>query len=405
MRSQFFRKSRCNQITQMTVQTPRNPWQSVWQIATSNYVLAALLLCIAAGLIVTTWLPQMPVANPEAYARWISQVQARFGDTTSPMQTLGLFTVTHSLGFRVLLALLAGSLLLRLIEGGDRLRQHREMVEPTKEWRTLTDTHLPDMLNHLRRRRYRVLGEHPLFQADRWPGAGVFSLLAHGGGLLLLIGLLTTHLWGWRIEGRLVADGESLILPNTQAWVAWDEQTHTLAHSPGITAFIENQVPGILARADDGTGQPLSIQQTTNTEAVTQLVVALIEDQYFAIPGAQLIVRLAPPPNHTVEPDNPVTVQVYRSPPGRLVDEKQVQDKDTISVGDVTLKFTNAPHARLTAVFNPGLWPSALGLVVLVVGLMGNIAWPERRLWLREENEQIETNGAFLPTLAESREV
>ncbi|MEE8306391.1 MAG: hypothetical protein V3R81_03945 [Gammaproteobacteria bacterium] len=389
----------------MIVQTPRDPWRSVWQIVTSNYTLAVLLLGIAAGLIVTTWLPQMPAANPAAYARWLSETQARFGDTTPSMQTLGLFTVTRSLGFRALLALLAGSLLLRLIEGGDRLRQHREMIEQAGEWRTLADVRLSDAVDNLRRRRYRILGEHPFFQADHWPWADVFPSLTYSGGLLLLIGLLITHLWGWRIEGQLVPGGERLTLPNTQAWVAWDEQTHTVAHSPGITAFVENQVPGILARADDGTGQPLSIQQTPDTEAVTQLMVALVEDQYFAIPGAQLIVRLAPQPNHTVEPDNPVTVQVYRSPPGRLVDEREVQGEGTISVDDVTLKLTNAPHARLTAVFNPGLWPSSAGLVALAVGLLGNIAWPARRLWLREEDEQIEASGSSLPPLAESREV
>jgi len=389
----------------MTVQTPRDPWQSVWQIAASDYTLAVLLLGIAAGLIITTWLPQMPVANPAAYARWLSETQARFGDTTPSMQALGLFTVTRSLGFRALLALLAGSLLLRLIEGGDRLRQHREMIEPAEEWRPLANAHLSDTIDNLRRRRYRVLGEHPLFQADRWPWAGVFPALTHGGGLLLLIGLLTTHLWGWRIEGQLIPGGERLTLPNTKAWVAWDEQTHTVTHSPGITAFIENKVPGILAHADDGTGQPLSIQQTPDAEAVTQLMVALVEDQYFAIPGAQLIVRLAPSPNHTIKTDNPVTVQVYRSPLGELVDEREIQNAGTISVDDVTLKLTNAPHARLTTVFNPGLWPSGMGLVTLVVGLLGNIAWPERRLWLREENEQIETSGNSLPALAESREV
>ena len=389
----------------MTVQTLRDPWRSVWQIATSNYTLAALLLSIAAGLTITTWLPQMPASNPAAYARWLAEAQARFGDTTPSMQTLGMFTITRSLGFRTLLALLAGNLLLRLIESIDRLRQHREIIEQAGEWRTLANARLSDTIDNLRRQRYRILGEHPLFQADRWPGAGVFSLLAHGGGLLLLIGLLTTHLWGWRIEGRLVADGESLILPNTQAWVAWDEQTHTVTHSPGITAFIEEKVPGILARADDDAGQPLFIQQTPDTPAITQLTVALVEDQYFAIPEAHLIARLSPQPNHTVENDNPITVQVYHSPPGRLVHEQQVQGEGTISVDDVTLKLTNAPHARLTAVSNPGLWPSSAGLVALALGLLGNIAWPERRLWLREENEQIETSGNSLPPLAESKEV
>jgi hypothetical protein len=71
-----------------------------------------------------------------------------------------------------------------------------------------------------------------------------------------------------------------------------------------------------------------------------------------------------------------------------------------LAVDDVTLTLTHSPYARLTAVFNPGLWPTGLGLAVLVVGLLGGIVWPVRRLWVREENEQIMTLGDALPSLA-----
>jgi len=259
----------------MITQTVRDPWRVAWQIATSDYVIAILLLGIAAGLVITAWLPQMPVADPVAYARWLSETQGRFGNATTAIQALGLLTVTRSLGFRALLALLTGSLLLRLIEGGDRLRRHRETTEPAGEWYTLTDVRLSEATDDLRRRRYRVLGEHPLFQADRWPWGNLFPLLAHGGGLLLLIGLFVTHLWGWRIEGVVIQGSERVTLPDTGTWVKWDESTHDVTHSPGIMALIEEQLPGIQVRADDGAGQPLSLQQTPNAEPVTRLTVAL----------------------------------------------------------------------------------------------------------------------------------
>jgi hypothetical protein len=389
----------------MIAQTARDPWRVAWQIATSDYVIAILLLGIAAGLVITAWLPQMPVANPVAYARWLSETQSRFGNATTAIQALGLLTVTRSLGFRALLALLTGSLLLRLIEGGDRLRRHRETSEPAGEWYTLTDVHLSEATDDLRRQRYRVLGEHPLFQADRWPWGDLFPLLAHGGGLLLLIGLFVTHLWGWRVEGVVIQGSKRVTLPDTETWAKWDENTHDVTHSPGIVVLVEEQLPGIQVRADDGTGRPLSLQQTPDAEPVTRLTVALTGDQYFAIPEVQLIVRLAPHPNHVTEPHSPVLVQLYRSPPGRLVTETEVEGEARLPVDDVTLELTSVSYARLTAIFNPGLWPTGVGILLLAMGLLGSMAWPERRLWLREESERIETTGDPLPTLARNREV
>jgi hypothetical protein len=397
---------------QMIAQTSRDPWRTIWQIAAGDYVLVALLLGIAMGLVITTWLPQMPVANPAAdpvaYAQWFSETQARFGDTTSSLQALGLFTVTRSLAFRILLAILFSVLLLRLVEGYDRLRQHREISEPDGEWHALADVDLLDTTHKLRRRRYRVLGEPPLFQIDRWPWADLLALLAHGGGVLLLIGLLITHLWGWRIEGSIVQSDETFTLPNTKAWVSWDEDTQDVSHSPGITVFVEEQVPGIQIQAADSAGQSLPLQQSPTTAPVPQLLLPLVEDQAFAIPEAQLIVRLVPHSNHAAA-HSYALVQLYRSPLGELVTESQVEEQTTLSVDGVIVEFSTVPHARLTAVFNPGLWPTGIGIVFLVVGLLGNIVWPEHRFWLQENGGQteaagqIETTADPLPALAKAR--
>jgi len=376
----------------------------MWRIATSDGLLAALLLGVAAGLAITVWLPQMPMADPVTYARWLSETQARFGRATSTMQTLGLFTITRSFGFRALLSFLAGCLSLRLIESGDRLRQNREMAEPAGEWQPLAGVCLPDVMDDLRQRHYRVLGDPLLFQADRWPWADLFPSLAHGGALLLLIGLLLTHLWGWRVEGLIVQSGERVALPGTEKWVALDDDARRVMHSPGITTFVEGRGPGVQVSAADGTGRSLSLQQTAEADPVTQLTMALAEDQYFVIPEAQLILRLALEPDHVAEAHSPVLVQVYRSPPGRLETETVVEGDAELTMGEVTLQLASVPYARVSATFNPGLWPTGAGLVLLVAGLLGNVAWPVRRLWLREETERIEGSGDLLPALARGGE-
>jgi len=388
----------------MIAQPPRDPWRVIWQIVTSDVSLAALLIAVAAGLTVTVWLPQMPVADPVAYARWLSEVQAHFGAATQAMRTLGLFTVTHSLGFRILLALLAACLLLRLIESSDRLRQSQEVMEPMGEWRGLTGVCLPDVMDDLRRWRYRVLHQPPLLQADRWPWADLFPLLAHAGALLLLVGLLITHLWGWQVEGLIVQGGEQATLPGTDKWVALDDDARRVTHSPGLVIFVEERGPGVRVSAADSTRRSLPLQQTTEADPVPQLALALTEDQYFAIPEAHLVVRLAPQTGPAAGTHSPVLVQVYRSPPGRLTTETVVEGDADLTVGDVTLKLVSAPYARLTATFNPGLWPTGAGLVLLAAGLLGSMIWPVRRFWLREGTDGVEGSGDLPRALTKDEE-
>ncbi|MFQ6101223.1 MAG: hypothetical protein ACE5OS_08310 [Anaerolineae bacterium] len=392
----------------MIAQTPRDPWRAAWRVATSDGLLAALLLGVAVGLAITSWLPQMPgadpVANPVAHAQWLSETQARFGNATSTMQTLGLFTLTHSLGFRALLALLAGCLLLRLIEGGDRLHRNREMAEPAGEWQALADVSLPDLMNDLRRWHYRVLSKPPFLQADRWPWADLLPLLAQGGALLLLIGLLVTHLWGWRVEGLIVQSGERVTLLGTEKWVALDEDSRGARHSPGIVTFVEERGPGVRASATDSTGHSLSLQQASEADRVTKLTVPLAGDQYFAIPEAQLVIRLAPHPDHAVEAHSSVLVQVYRSPPGWLITETVVEGDAELTVDGVRLKFSSVPYAQIAATFNPGLWPTGIGLVLMGTGLLGSVVWPARRFWLFEETGEIKSSGDLSPVLAKGRE-
>ena len=382
----------------MIAQTPRDPWRAIWQVAISDGLLIALLLGVSFGLTLTAWLPQMPLADPSASAQWLSMTQARFGQATATMQALGLFTITHSFGFRALLALLGGCLLLRLIEGSERFRRNREMAQPAGEWRSLADLNLPDAVSDLRDRRYRVLGESPLFQADRWPWADLFPLLIHTGALLLLAGLLITYLWGWQVEGLIVQSGEQAALDDAEKWVALDKDGRGVTHSPGIVTFVEQRGPGVQASAADETRHPLALYQTTESTPVTQLRIVLTEERYFAIPEAQMVIRLV------AQPEGSVLVQVYRSPPGQLITGQVVEGDAELEVEGVTLEFASVPYARITATFNPGLWPSGIGIVLLLVGLLGSVAWPARRFWLREEAERVQAAGGLPPTLAQSEE-
>jgi hypothetical protein len=305
---------------------------------TGDGLLVILLLAAAAGLLTAAWLPQAPTSSPATYARWLSETQARFGRATQTMQALGLFAIPRSFGFRALLALLGGILLLRLAERGQR---------------TLSP--------------------------GRREVSGLFSLLAHGGGLLLLIGLLVMRLWGWRVEGLIVQGGGRTSVPGTASWVALGGDTLGLTHSAGIAAFVQSRGPGVRVSATDARGHPLVLRQAED-DPRTELTLALTEEQLFAVPEAQLIVHLAPEAGRPIEAHTPVLVQVYSYPPLRLETKTVLEGNAELAVDDVRLRLVSAPYARVTATFNPGLWPSGVGIALVMVGLGGCVLWPPRRL-------------------------
>jgi len=319
----------------MFTQTPRDPWRAVWRVATDDRLLAALLLALAIGLIISVLFRQMPVDGPAAYARWLSETQARLGRATATLQTLGLFTVTRSFGFRTLLALTAACLMLRLIEIGGQLRH-------------------------------------------KWAWAGVFPALAHLGALVLLAGLLVTRLWGWQVRDIVVLVGERATLPNAPGWVALDGDTLKVSHSAWLVTFVETYGPGVHTWASDSAGRPLALQ-TAESDRVAELTVALTEDHYFAIPEARLVVRLTPQPGHPIGAHSPVIVQVYRSPPGELALEDVMEGEASLTVDGVTVHLASKPYARITATFNPGLWPTGAGVAFLTAGVLGSIVLAAHR--------------------------
>jgi cytochrome c biogenesis protein ResB len=84
---------------------------------------------------------------------------------------------------------------------------------------------------------------------------------------------------------------------------------------------------------------------------------------------------------------------------------EEFMEKDMeLAVDDVTLKLASVPYARLTVTSNPGRWPTCTGLALLGLGLLGSIAWPARRLWLREGSEHVEAAGNLPLALVEGRE-
>ena len=368
-----------------------DPWRILWQFLTSDGVLVVLLLATAASVVLTSWIPQQPASDAD-YARWLSQVQVRFGQAVPAMRALGVFSITSSLGFRVLLALVSSCLLIRLVEQVDRLQQGQELSEPSGDWVEVSSRQLRALLSSLRLRRYRVVRGRSVFQVDRWPWAHLFPLVAHGGALLLLAGLLLSRLLGWQVQGLVLQSGQRASLPGVGNWVALTENGAGMTHSPGVVAFFERRGPGVQVRALGDGDQLLQIQLAAEAEPNSEVTIALTEDRYFAIPEAALIARLTP---QSGEAYTRVDVQVYRSPPGEMISEAVTEKggEARVAVEGVTIELTPAPYALATAVDNPARWVVGLGLVLLMLGVVGNVLWSEHCFWLREDEASIAAAG------------
>jgi len=378
----------------MAEQSP-DPWRLIWRFATSDGVLVALLLAIAVAVTLTAWIPQQPASNAE-YAPWFSKMQARFGGATTLMRALGLFSVIPSIGFNLLLALLFGCLLLRLIQGLGRLGAGRPAGEPEGAWEQAVGWDLGELLDTLRRQRYRILNASSLYQVDRHPWSVLLPLVAQAAGLLLLVSLLVTHQLGWQTEGLILQKGERRSLPGNDNWATLTEDGSGVRHSSGVVVFVEESGPGVEVSALNADGEPLELLVSPDADPSTRLSMPLTGDTYFAIPRAELIGRMTA---QSMEPYARADIQIYSSPTGEVIAER-VTDKGgdgIFDVADVTLTLVSAPYARVSATHNPGRLPAALCLIFLMIGIIGSLLWSERRFWLRENGSSIEVAGLFPP--------
>ena len=340
----------------MAVRPRRDPWYLVWRVAVAAGTLAGLLIVTAITLATAALIPQIPLGDAVAYARRISSLQARFGSATQAMRSLGLFSITRSWGFRTLVALIAGCTLLRSIEISGRSRG-RAAGEPG--------------------------GDAPAPSRCLWSAVAgdTLSLLAHAGGLLLIGGLVIAQVSGWQKQGIVLQAGSRVGLPGRDAWVAMTDEG-LVSHSPGVRVLAEEWGPGALVRAVDAAGQQLELQQNPESKPALELPLALVRDPdlatrdaVVAIPEAQLIVRLLPQDGAKGDAPGGLIVQAYRSPSGELATEAVVVGDAAIEVGNVTLEIVGSPYVQLTVARNPGAWPTAVGVIVLLFGRVAKIAW------------------------------
>jgi len=350
-----------------------NPWRLLWRGVTSNHLLGGVLLALALALFMAALLPQTSADGLNSDLEWQAEVQRRFGEVTwfeatrTPLQAIGAFHVADSLGFRLLLAVLALALLARLVDCVEKLWHG---------WREYAS---------LEGKRH----------ANRLPWGEIGSVAIYLGGLMVLVGATITNREGWQTGPLPVAPGESIPLSeNDDLTLRLESLDRDGRHGSGelwrgeekrlsvgdlavgqplaggsVGVYLVGSGSGLRVQAAWNDGQPLQLVSGSDATPKEQPVIAFTEEEprhLVGIPEANLVLLLTMP-----QPEQKSTrpqVQIFEEGSGEFVLEQEISAETIIPVGDVTLTMTTLPFAQVQVVHDRGALLSQVGVIGLIAG-------------------------------------
>lgn len=388
----------------MTTSTPtliRDPWRRVWRGLAGDGALAVVAGGLGLLLALTALLPQTPGNDPIAYSRWLSEVQQRFGGLTAPLTSLGLFTITQSVLFRLALAALGVICAVRLIEAIDQLRALN--VPPEWPAHPIVDLAIAADVAELRARlsgwRLREHGE--IIAVDQHARrSAVSGLMLYSGALGVLLALVLGVFVDRRVDNLSVAPDAPATVSGTpytlrldevsgeQATLALLSQTEVVARGPAalrrpltagsIGVYLQSIGPAVIISATNAAGQPLGLQSTADTPPQPSKLLAFTPDRtegFVAAPEAGVVLQVAPR-------DGGYNVQAYQSATGEILGGRDVAAGETFTVSPVTFHFEPAAFVVVSVVSQPSHWLMIPAALLIVCGVIGGWSRP-RRLWLR----------------------
>jgi hypothetical protein len=366
-----------------------DPWRALWQIATSNYLLAVALLTLAVALLLAAWLPQTSRGELDRDLAWQAEVQQRFGEfgwfdtLRGLLQTVGVFYVTDAVWYRLGLSLLALALLSRLVDSGERL--WRGWRAPTEIDELQTTSGDPE--------------ESPLEtesskKTSRWWGE--FGAAAvYGGGLLILVGATFVSTWGWQAGPLPVPPGESLSLghntglsfrldslaPDGKRGVGelWrDEDTLVSSgeialgrplEGDGVGVYLVGNGFALRVEATSIDGQPLDLLTGPRATAQRDAVLMFTEDEprhLVAAPEVGLVLLLTM--READQSGRTPQIQIFDEDSGELLLGQESFADTNLTVREVSFTLSPMNYASVRAVYDRGAFWVQLGVVGLIAG-------------------------------------
>lgn len=398
----------------------------LWRFISSGRVTLTLAALLALGLALSASFPQAPVnADSADLERWLSGTAAAYREFGPLLRMAGAFTILQSPWLRLLFALLAYNLALRL---ADQVRwliyAGRPPGAPPPLRPGLATVHLAvaaaaqealTTVEALLHARYgHVVKEQEsagacLYGRRGWPGAASGPLLTLGL-LLLLAGQWINLAAGWRATGQPMTVRSSITLPLANGALlsledfaddnaamldlAWpdgrQERRHLRAYRPtrvGDLWLVQLNVgPALAARATSGE-QPLRVQSLSAEGQAGDEIRAPFRqaqtEQAFAVPARNLTFRVV---SYDSLPARGVTgpvflVEAYHGDDPTPLLTNLVETRATFTVDDVTVDLRRERYITLAAAYLPGWGLMGLaGLLGLAAAVLG-LAWRYTETW------------------------
>lgn len=430
--------------------TPRgDTWARLWRFAASDRLALLWLALIGLSLLLMAALPQAPAAaldNPAEFTRWLATVRPRFGSATALLLNLGLLNVSHTPWFRLILAGAAFSLLVRLYNAVEALRQARALPnvrapdsffadpQPNRIEQVVSapPAAIEALAAQLRQRGYRVRTEagaaaHYL-AADR-PLAPLGPALAHVGLLVVLLGAAWNAVSGWEQAGITLPPGETVTAGRGSTYALRLEgalsqedsaaaQIAMLANgapvaqrslTPGATWWfggtgvrLTSRGPAVQLSGSDDSGAPvmlLAAPGATPAPTLTLLVTADRPDPSAFAPAQALALQAEARGASTVR------LRALRGTAGELVAEDVITGQGALTVDEVRYQVSVAPYVTVDLIYLPGRLVLLAGGALAALGLLAWAVYRPRRLWALAATEgratvvKIATHSGHLPAL------
>ena len=403
-----------------------NPWRTLWQLATSDYLLVAVLLVLASALLLAAWLPQAAASGVNADVAWQAEVQRRFGGAAwfdllrAPLQSLGAFRVVDAVGFRLLLALLAFCLSVRLVDSAEGAwrewrgdGQHTEAAQAhAAEEQASAAVDATELASRSRRLPWGELGLAAIYL----------------GALVTLVGAVVTSLQGWQTGPLPVAPDESiplradsdlslrlktldpqarrgvgeLVLGGDRLVGTGDLAVGRPLTGAGVGVYLVGSGDGLRVQATMSATQVLELVSGPGTARQEDVSLIFTEDephQVVGVPEANLVLLVSLP--EADRADARPRVQVFEEGSGAFILEQEAPGDTALTVGNVSFALRSIPVARVQVVRDPGAFWSQLGVLVLVVGLLvrGAGLWQRPRAVEHLHGIQLENQAGRLAEL------
>jgi cytochrome c biogenesis protein len=412
----------------------------VWRLFGSRGVTIALLVVIVLVLVCGAVLPQMPddlVAGSPEHARWLASIQARYLQWSDPLARAGLLSLRDSLWLRLPLALLLVNLVVCATQQSATLLRERKLsprdfgrsFPPGSEASSFLfagdpSSALDRSRQLLERRGYKVRAEdvNGKFQlvALRFHAARWGAVLAHGGLILVALGVLVGVRLGWRERGIALGPGQEYQVQHSESTSLRLEDFKAELHPDGRPEAYEARVtllengtvastgtlaagaplwyrgmfvhqvshgPLVSISAVDAQGLPITLQTLApSSTTVEEASLQLSENQregYIAVPERNLVLRAAFSPEPTSGAgDSPgLLLQAYRGGTTDLVFSRTLHDSATVEIEGDSYTVQWGQYALIDVTADP-MFPLVLvGAVALLVGTTMALCLRPRYVW------------------------